>query len=98
MNLDVARILAIAGVIATSLVTAILALYKWIRSLVKQRNERDAAQIAKLEEDLEATTEKLDGERAGRLKDSRDYANGVIALSHRFREAVMALVNPTWRK
>jgi len=96
MTIEIAKVLAIAGIIASSLVTAIIYLIKWIRSLVEKQNERDAAQILELGKDLDALTQKLDEEKEARLKDQRDYSNGVIALSHRFREAVMAVVK--WPK
>ena len=97
MTIELAKVLAIAGVIASSLVTVIIYLNKWVRSLVKQRNEQDAKQIADLQERLDATSSELTKEREARLKDQRDFANGVIALSHRFREAVMAVTKWTRR-
>lgn len=98
MNIEVAKVLAIAGSIASCLVVAIVFLINWIRALVKERNDRDQKQIETLEQDideyqqrLDSVTEQLNAEKEARLKDSRDYANGVIALSHRFRETVLAL-------
>jgi len=96
MTIEIAKVLAIVAAIVSALVTTILALFKWVKQLIKERNDRDAAQIQALEEDLDTATKKLDEEKEARLKDQRDYSNGVIALSHRFREAVMAVVK--WPK
>jgi hypothetical protein len=84
MNIEVAKVLAIAGSIASCLVVAIIWLIKWLRSMIEKQQALDAARIEKLETDLEEAN-------GARLKDAKDYANGVIALSHRFREAVMAV-------
>lgn len=96
MTIETARALMIAAAIVSSLVTAIVFLVRWIQTLINKRDADKDQQIADLQERLDKAQADLAQEHMARLRDAQEYANGVISLSHRFREALHALIR--WKK
>jgi len=95
LNLALGAITALSG--ATSI------LFAWGKSQVEKARQTLEERVVALEAEVkdkdkeirterDARLEALNEEKTARLSDAREYAEGIIRLSHRFRETMHTVV------
>ncbi len=91
MTIEVAKVLLLAAAIASSLVTAIVYLVKWIRALVDRERQALLKRAEDAESQLDEAQDAIRELEAKRLQDSREYGEAVQGQAHRIVQAIRAL-------
>jgi regulator of replication initiation timing len=94
--IDVVRFLGILAAIGGVLVAAIKYLVQWIRDLVQQERTRLLEENKSLKTELATALAKIEELQNKRLQESQEHTQAEEQLSHRFRQALHAIV--AWGK